>query len=98
MATASSKIGRNDPCPCRSGRKYKACCQARQELLALRVRRWSTGRRAADCLVCGAVLPLGQLRIFPDVQVRHTRFNAAEPARACEACVREAEKEESDAA
>ncbi len=21
-----SKIGRNDPCPCGSGRKYKACC------------------------------------------------------------------------
>ncbi|MEF2071237.1 anaerobic sulfatase maturase [Consotaella aegiceratis] len=25
VATAS-KIGRNDPCPCGSGRKYKACC------------------------------------------------------------------------
>ena len=22
----SSKIGRNDPCPCGSGRKYKHCC------------------------------------------------------------------------
>jgi preprotein translocase subunit SecA len=22
----SPKIGRNDPCPCRSGKKYKACC------------------------------------------------------------------------
>ena len=21
------KIGRNDPCPCGSGRKYKKCCQ-----------------------------------------------------------------------
>lgn len=21
-----SKIGRNDPCPCGSGRKYKKCC------------------------------------------------------------------------
>lgn len=21
-----SKIGRNDPCPCGSGKKYKACC------------------------------------------------------------------------
>ena len=22
----SAKIGRNDPCPCGSGRKYKKCC------------------------------------------------------------------------
>lgn len=21
-----SKVGRNDPCPCGSGKKYKACC------------------------------------------------------------------------
>ncbi|MCB1236940.1 MAG: SEC-C domain-containing protein, partial [Verrucomicrobiae bacterium] len=20
------KVGRNDPCPCGSGKKYKACC------------------------------------------------------------------------
>lgn len=25
---ASPKIGRNDPCPCGSGRKYKKCCEA----------------------------------------------------------------------
>jgi uncharacterized protein len=25
---AASKIGRNDPCPCGSGRKFKKCCQA----------------------------------------------------------------------
>ncbi len=24
--TASSKIGRNEPCPCGSGKKYKSCC------------------------------------------------------------------------
>jgi hypothetical protein len=23
------KIGRNDPCPCGSGRKYKVCCLAK---------------------------------------------------------------------
>ncbi|MEM8564499.1 MAG: SEC-C metal-binding domain-containing protein [Pseudomonadota bacterium] len=22
------KVGRNDPCPCESGRKYKKCCGA----------------------------------------------------------------------
>lgn len=23
---AASKVGRNDPCPCGSGKKYKLCC------------------------------------------------------------------------
>ena len=23
---ASAKVGRNDPCPCGSGKKYKKCC------------------------------------------------------------------------
>jgi uncharacterized protein YchJ len=26
ITRAGSKIGRNDPCPCGSGRKYKSCC------------------------------------------------------------------------
>jgi hypothetical protein len=26
IVNASPKIGRNDPCPCGSGRKYKKCC------------------------------------------------------------------------
>jgi len=25
-ARASAKVGRNDPCPCGSGKKYKKCC------------------------------------------------------------------------
>ena len=24
------KVGRNDPCPCGSGKKYKKCCLAKQ--------------------------------------------------------------------
>ena len=27
-AAPSSKVGRNDPCPCGSGKKYKRCCGA----------------------------------------------------------------------
>ena len=27
------KIGRNDPCPCGSGRKYKQCCMNKQEIV-----------------------------------------------------------------
>ena len=26
LPAASIKIGRNDPCPCGSGKKYKKCC------------------------------------------------------------------------
>ena len=32
-----SKIGRNDPCPCNSGQKYKHCCinkETRQRIVA----------------------------------------------------------------
>jgi len=29
------KIGRNDPCPCGSGRKYKVCCLAKDQLREL---------------------------------------------------------------
>ena len=29
-----AKIGRNDPCPCGSGQKYKRCCLPRDEAAA----------------------------------------------------------------
>ena len=25
------KVGRNDPCPCGSGKKYKKCCMAKEQ-------------------------------------------------------------------
>ena len=28
---AATKVGRNDPCPCGSGRKYKQCCGVKSE-------------------------------------------------------------------
>ena len=28
----SPKVGRNKPCPCRSGKKFKKCCGAPSEL------------------------------------------------------------------
>lgn len=28
---SSTKVGRNDPCPCGSGKKYKACCLVKEE-------------------------------------------------------------------
>lgn len=30
VVRAAPKVGRNDPCPCGSGRKYKQCCLAKQ--------------------------------------------------------------------
>ena len=30
-----AKIGRNDPCPCGSGQKYKRCCLPREEAAAV---------------------------------------------------------------
>ena len=29
--SAAEKVGRNDPCPCGSGKKYKNCCGRNQE-------------------------------------------------------------------
>ena len=29
--TPRSKIGRNQPCPCRSGKKFKKCCATKRE-------------------------------------------------------------------
>jgi uncharacterized protein len=31
VASRPSKIGRNEPCPCGSGRKYKKCCALKEE-------------------------------------------------------------------
>ncbi len=33
MASAD-KIGRNDPCPCGSGKKYKQCCERKAHALS----------------------------------------------------------------
>jgi len=40
-----AKIGRNDPCPCGSGQKYKRCCLPRDEAAA--AERAATARAAA---------------------------------------------------
>ena len=31
---APGKVGRNDPCPCGSGRKHKQCCARTQEQMS----------------------------------------------------------------
>jgi tetratricopeptide (TPR) repeat protein len=39
-------IGRNDPCPCQSGKKYKKCCISRDEARASEQRRATNQRNA----------------------------------------------------
>jgi predicted O-linked N-acetylglucosamine transferase (SPINDLY family) len=38
MRMSAQKVGRNDPCPCGSGRKYKHCCIAKDRELAAAAR------------------------------------------------------------
>lgn len=42
------KLGRDDPCPCDSGRRYKACCISRQSFHGPRLLpAWLTARSPA---------------------------------------------------
>jgi len=41
------KIGRNEPCPCGSGKKYKKCCLAKEQGKAIRLRDESTVAKSA---------------------------------------------------
>jgi len=41
------KIGRNEPCPCGSGKKYKKCCLAKEQGKAIRLRDESTVAKTA---------------------------------------------------
>jgi hypothetical protein len=38
VAPTTSSVGRNEPCPCGSGRKYKHCCLAKDEARARQAR------------------------------------------------------------
>ncbi len=40
-----AKTGRNDPCPCGSGKKYKKCCLAKEQQQSTAARGSSAGRR-----------------------------------------------------
>ena len=44
------KPGRNDPCPCGSGRKYKHCCLPKAEAIAPEEIGWRRVRRATETL------------------------------------------------
>ena len=50
-----AKIGRNQPCPCGSGNKYKHCCLSREQSTRI-----TNPREPAKDLLPGAVLPLDE--------------------------------------
>jgi tetratricopeptide (TPR) repeat protein len=43
-----AKPGRNDPCPCGSGQKYKRCCLAKDQEAEITARKAATETRASD--------------------------------------------------
>lgn len=52
-------IGRNEPCPCGSGRKYKRCC-------ALKAQKASLGSRIAISVI-GLMLLTGAVYMFVSI-------------------------------
>lgn len=51
-----AKTGRNDPCPCGSGKKYKRCCSAKDEAAAATAASAAQARHGAAMAGTGALL------------------------------------------
>lgn len=71
----SSKPGRNDPCPCGSGQKYKRCCLAKDQAAESAVLAQAAARAAEAaehehsherCDFCGEVLEDGEDELTRD--------------------------------
>ena len=45
IVRSAPKVGRNDPCPCGSGKKYKQCCGRQVQLDAKRTMLWPIGHK-----------------------------------------------------
>ncbi len=60
VARARGRVGRNDPCPCGSGRKYKKCCQGK-------------GQEVTDAAPAGPPFPLDEPDLIPRLH-RTERF------------------------
>ncbi len=57
-----SAIGRNAPCPCGSGKKYKRCCANKAAKMAVSMRLAIAA--VAVCLIGGLILILTQIDDF----------------------------------
>ena len=51
---ASSKVRRNDPCPCGSGRKYKHCCARKQDAMS----------RVTQVAIVGVVVAMAAVLVY----------------------------------
>jgi tetratricopeptide (TPR) repeat protein len=70
-----TKTGRNDPCPCGSGRKYKQCCQQRESAAALHGR--GTAAVTAGRLEEGADLIRRAIDLHPASPLYHCDLGVA---------------------
>ena len=57
----SNHPGRNEPCPCGSGKKYKHCCARTKDRLSLATRAWFA--LIGLMLLIGAWLALTQVNL-----------------------------------
>ncbi len=57
----SNQPGRNDPCPCGSGKKYKHCCASKGDRLPFATRVWFA--LIGVMLLIGAWLALTQVNL-----------------------------------
>ncbi|NGX62380.1 MAG: hypothetical protein K940chlam9_01877, partial [Chlamydiae bacterium] len=48
-----TKVGRNDPCPCGSGKKYKNCCMKKDQEEQTAVKYTPSGKRKFKATVLG---------------------------------------------
>lgn len=62
------KVGRNEPCPCGSGRKYKHCCMGRQ----------SNTLMAYKLLFAGLLVAMAVALVMVVNSIRHYEPGASE--------------------
>lgn len=68
------KLGRNDPCPCGSGRKYKRCCLQNESAPVPEDTPWQRQREASDRLT-GEMLKFARRRFEDEILLAWMDFN-----------------------
>ena len=70
------EVGRNAPCPCGSGKKYKRCCAGKTQRMSLAGRVWMS--LIVAMLLTGAVVMLTSLDELGDGSMAPGRVWSAE--------------------
>ena len=69
LVASAGKIGRNDPCPCGSGKKYKQCCQRKTHAISstawIAIVAFAVAALAAFIFSFNTTTPLGDARCPP---------------------------------